>query len=72
MTVPWIHLPELTSEAPTQTYLRTYLALWAPPEPVERAFPRELQTKGPLPERPKADAAQDLGGQGKNALVVRW
>ncbi|MBI4815814.1 MAG: fatty acid desaturase [Deltaproteobacteria bacterium] len=49
--VPWIHLPEL-SERPERAYLATYLDLWRPPEPVERAFPVQFQAKGPLEARP--------------------
>jgi fatty acid desaturase len=45
----YMNLPEVTAERPTQPYLPTYLRLWRPPEPVERAFPRELQKRGPLP-----------------------
>ncbi len=49
--VPWLHLPAATGEPPSQPYWRTYLRLWAPPQPVAMAHPVEHQTKGPLPPR---------------------
>lgn len=36
--IPWLYLDRI-DPAPTRGYLATYLALWAPPEPVDRAVP---------------------------------
>jgi fatty acid desaturase len=47
--VPWIYLPRIAAEQPTRSYLATYLSQWRPPEPVEKAWPGECQTSGPLP-----------------------
>lgn len=50
VSAPWT-LTGADDPPPTRGYLATYLALWAPPEPVEAAWPREHQARGPLPER---------------------
>jgi fatty acid desaturase len=47
--VPWNHLPKITEQQPQQDYLRTYALLWIPPEGLERSWPRQYQTSGPLP-----------------------
>jgi fatty acid desaturase len=47
--VPWIYLPEIAAERPTRGYLATYLSQWRPPQPIEKAWPAEHQTSGPLP-----------------------
>jgi fatty acid desaturase len=52
--VPWLHMPKLVQSEPTQGYLATYLKLWAPPQPVERAWPVDHQTRGPLVPQPVA------------------
>ena len=49
--VPWLYMDQLEPVAPTQGYLATYLALWAPPRPVGEAWPPELVRRGPLPAR---------------------
>lgn len=51
--VPWLYMPALAQEAPTQSYALTYLALWAPPQPVEQAWPVEHQVRGALMPRPE-------------------
>ncbi|HEY2518124.1 MAG TPA: fatty acid desaturase [Polyangiaceae bacterium] len=52
VSLPWIHLPRATREAPTMGYLETYVRLWAPPQPVAEAWPVEFQGSGRLAERP--------------------
>ena len=47
--VPWNHLPSIAPQPPARGYLRTYVGLWQPPEPLERAWPPQYQTSGPLP-----------------------
>ncbi|MCP5162816.1 MAG: fatty acid desaturase [Hahellaceae bacterium] len=47
-SVPWIFMHQLYDEQPTRPYLRTYLALWLPPETIDQAHPVEFQAKGPL------------------------
>lgn len=48
--IPWVYMDPIDGP-PTRGYLRTYVALWAPPQPVDRAFPPELIRRGPLPPR---------------------
>lgn len=48
--VPWNHLPTIAPQQPARGYLRTYLSLWQPPEPLERAWPPQYQASGPLPD----------------------
>ncbi|MDE1998629.1 MAG: fatty acid desaturase [Burkholderiales bacterium] len=57
--VPWLYMPQVASEVPTRGYLRTYLALWAPPQPVDQAWPVEHQIKGRLAPRPAADLQKE-------------
>lgn len=52
--VPWLYMPLVAQSAPTQGYLSTYLALWAPPQPVEQAWPVTHQIRGPLQTREHA------------------
>jgi fatty acid desaturase len=47
--VPWNHLPAVAAAQPRQGYLRTYAGLWQPPELLERSWPAQHQTSGPLP-----------------------
>jgi fatty acid desaturase len=47
VSIPWIWSDQL-GEVPDRGYLKTWLALWAPPEPVEKAWPVQFQAKGPL------------------------
>lgn len=47
--VPWNHLPSIAPQQPARGYLRTYLGLWQPPEPLEQAWPPQYQMSGPLP-----------------------
>src|ERR1700734_3478609 len=41
--VPWNYLPAIAAEAPTQSYLKTYAALWRPPQMLAEAWPPEHQ-----------------------------
>lgn len=47
--VPWNHLPSIAPQLPARSYLRTYVSLWQPPEPLEQAWPPQYQVSGPLP-----------------------
>jgi fatty acid desaturase len=49
--VPWIHLPGIAAEDPSQGYFATYVNLWRPPQPIEEAWPPRFQASGPLPPR---------------------
>jgi len=51
--VPWLYMRDVAQEEPTQSYGLTYLALWAPPQPVEQAWPVEHQVRGALMPRPE-------------------
>ncbi len=52
--VPWLYMPQVVRSQPTQGYWNTYLALWAPPQPVEQAWPVTHQVRGPLLSREQA------------------
>jgi fatty acid desaturase len=49
--VPWNHLPAVAAERPARGYLKTYIALWQPPELLQESWPEKYQTSGPLPSR---------------------
>ena len=59
--VPWIWLPTLTEEAPTRPYFRHWLSLFVtPPMPIDLAWPREFQARGPLPPSPTRPAGESV------------
>lgn len=62
--VPWIYLPGVAAERPSQGYFRTYLGLWRPPELVDEAWPSAHQVSGPLPPRPEVEPVRG-GNQGE-------
>jgi fatty acid desaturase len=54
--VPWIYLPRIAAQHPSQGYFRTYLGLWRPPELVDEAWPPSHQVSGPLRPRPDVES----------------
>jgi len=62
--VPWIHIPRIAAENPSQGYFRTYLGLWRPPETIDESWPSAHQVSGPLPPRPDATVPIASGRQG--------
>ncbi|MCB9791352.1 MAG: fatty acid desaturase [Alphaproteobacteria bacterium] len=53
--VPWLYLPQVAEQAPTQPYLRTWLTSWRPPRPYARAWPQGFIARGSLPADPPAE-----------------
>jgi fatty acid desaturase len=49
--VPWIYLPRIAPVKPSRGYVATYVRLWKPPEPIERAWPPRFLSSGPIPPR---------------------
>jgi fatty acid desaturase len=47
--VPWIYLPRIAAEQPSQSFLAAYFDQWRPPQPLQKAWPSHFQTSGPLP-----------------------
>ena len=53
VNVPWLYMHKRTVDKPKRRYLPTYIAIWAPPQPVKEAWPVEFQRRGPLQPREK-------------------
>ena len=57
--VPWIYLPRIAAERPTRGFLATYIEQWRPPEMLDKAWPSQFQTSGPLPQHQETQSVQD-------------
>lgn len=63
--VPWIYMPQLTSEPKQVSYLRTYIQLWRPPQTIDHAQPVDFQEHGPL--LPVTSSTQEIQGNNQKA-----